>query len=40
VKAPDSHVHDAGLQARAVVSGHRDPAERDLGETGLTEADG
>jgi hypothetical protein len=39
VKAADSDVHDRGVKARPVVGGHRDPAARDLGQTGLTEAD-
>ena len=39
VKTADSHVHDGRTEARPVVGGHRDPAARDLGETGLTEGD-
>ena len=40
VKATNSHMHDRWLEARAVIGGHADPAARDLGETGLAEADG
>jgi hypothetical protein len=40
VKATDSHMDDARFEARAVVSGHGNPATFDLGKTGLSQADG
>jgi hypothetical protein len=40
VKATHSHMDDARLESPPVVRGHRNPATRDLVETGLTEADG
>ena len=40
VKSADSHVDDARLESSSVVRGDRNPPERDLGQAGLTEANG
>jgi hypothetical protein len=40
MKPTDSNMDDARVESRAVVPGDRDPAVCDLGELGLTEANG
>jgi hypothetical protein len=39
MEAADADVDDARFEASTVIGGHRDPALRDLGEVGFTEAD-
>jgi hypothetical protein len=38
MKSADAHVDDAWFESAAVIRGDRDPPERDVGQTGLTEA--